>query len=50
MQAAAAGDARGAGEAAAAELDFGDDLRASADYRRRVCGALVTRALEEVLA
>ncbi|MBK6900883.1 MAG: FAD binding domain-containing protein [bacterium] len=50
MQAAAAGDARGAGAAAAAELDFGDDLRASADYRRRVCAALVTRAVEEVLA
>ena len=50
MQAAAAGDARGAGEAAAAELDFGDDLRASADYRRRACAALVTRAVEEVLA
>jgi CO/xanthine dehydrogenase FAD-binding subunit len=50
MAAADAGDASGAGAAAAAELDFGDDLRASAAYRRRVCGTLVARAVEEVLA
>jgi CO/xanthine dehydrogenase FAD-binding subunit len=39
-----------AGEAAAAELDFGDDLRASADYRRRLCRTLVERAVKEVLS
>ncbi len=49
-KAAAAGDALGAGAAAAAELDFGDDLRASAAYRRRVCSTLVARAVEEVLS
>ena len=50
--AAASGDdapAR-AGEAAAAELDFGDDVRASADYRRALCRALVARAVGEVLS
>ena len=39
-----------AGEAAAAELDFGDDLRASADYRRQLCRVLVERAVKEVLS
>ncbi len=39
-----------AGEAAAAELEFGDDLRASADYRRRLCRVLVERAVKEVLS
>lgn len=39
-----------AGAAAVAELDFGDDLRASADYRREICGVLVSRAVEEVLS
>lgn len=39
-----------AGAAAADELDFGDDLRASADYRREICGVLVARAAEEVLS
>lgn len=46
-----AADAAGqAGEIAAAELDFGDNLRASAEYRRRVCPALVRRAIEEALS
>ncbi len=51
--AAAAGgdDAPGrAGAAAAAELEFGDDLRATADYRRRLCHVLVARAVKEVLS
>ncbi len=39
-----------AGEAAAAELEFADDVRASADYRRAVCRTLVTRAAGEVLS
>jgi CO/xanthine dehydrogenase FAD-binding subunit len=39
-----------AGAAASAELDFGDDLRASADYRRRLCRVLVERAVQEVLS
>ena len=39
-----------AGEIAAGELDFGDDQRASADYRRQVCPTLVSRALQEVLS
>jgi len=39
-----------AGELAATELDFGDDQRASAEYRRLVCPALVERALKEVLS
>jgi len=46
---AAAAPAR-AGETAAAELDFGDDVRASADYRRAICRVLVARAVEEVLS
>ena len=39
-----------AGAAAVEELEFGDDLRASADYRREICAALVARAVEEVLS
>ncbi len=42
--------ARECGEAAAAELDFGDDLRGSADYRRHLCRELVARAVREVLS
>ena len=37
-----------AAQTAAQELDFGDDLRASADYRRQICAVLVRRAIEEV--
>lgn len=51
MTAADGGDgAARAGEAAAAELEFGDDVRASGDYRRTLCRVLVTRAVEEVLS
>lgn len=39
-----------AGELATAELDFGDDIRASAEYRRMICPVLVERALKEVLS
>ena len=39
-----------AGELATTELDFGDDQRASAEYRRMVCPILVERALKEVLS
>lgn len=39
-----------AGELAAAELNFGDDQRASAEYRRMVCPVLVERVLKEVLS
>jgi CO/xanthine dehydrogenase FAD-binding subunit len=49
VAALAEGPAR-AGEAAAAELEFGDDVRASADYRRAICPVLVARAVEEVLS
>ncbi len=42
--------ARKAGDAAAAELEFGDDVRGSAEYRRELCRTLVTRAAQEVLA
>jgi CO/xanthine dehydrogenase FAD-binding subunit len=38
---------RECGEVASGELDFGDDARASAEYRRRVCAKLVERALAE---
>jgi len=41
---------RMAGEAAASELEFGDDVRGSADYRRELCRTLVTRAVREVLS
>jgi len=44
------GDPSRAGEAAAAELEFGDDVRASSDYRRTLCRVLVMRAVEEVLS
>ncbi len=37
-----------AGELAAAELEFTNDRRASAAYRRELCGVLVRRALQEV--
>lgn len=36
-----------AGRTAAAELEFGSDLRGGADYRRELCAVLVERALEE---
>ena len=36
---------RNAGVLAAEELSFGDDLRASAEYRRSVCPVLVDRAI-----
>ncbi|MHB0898452.1 MAG: FAD binding domain-containing protein [Spirochaetales bacterium] len=39
--------ARRAGEAAAAELGFGDDTRGSAIYRRSLCAVLVKRAILE---
>jgi CO/xanthine dehydrogenase FAD-binding subunit len=39
-----------AGELATMELNFGDDHRASAEYRRIVCPILVERALKEVLS
>ena len=39
-----------AGNRAAAELDFGDNLRATADYRCRVCPSLVRRVIEEALS
>ncbi len=38
------------GEAAAAELEFGDDLRGGADYRRLLCRELTARAVREVLS
>ncbi len=38
-----------AGELAAEEINFGDDQRASAEYRRMICPVLVERALKEVL-
>ncbi len=44
------GAADKAGRAAAAELEFGDDVRASAAYRRELCGTLVARAAREVLS
>lgn len=43
--AAAAGRA---GDAAAAELTFGDDTRGSSEYRRAICSVLVRRAILEV--
>jgi CO/xanthine dehydrogenase FAD-binding subunit len=36
-----------AGQIAAGELSFGDDLRAGAEYRRAVCPVLVARAIRE---
>jgi len=36
-----------AGDAAAAELSFGDDTRGSAEYRRAICAVLVKRAVME---
>lgn len=42
------GTAKEAGHAAAEELSFADDIRASRAYRRELCGVLVERALEEV--
>lgn len=44
-EAAAAGDARAAGELAAAASEPGDDLHASADYRRSLVRTLVRRAV-----
>ncbi|MFH1845669.1 MAG: FAD binding domain-containing protein [bacterium] len=49
-RAARANAAEEAARLAASELAFGDDVRASAWYRRQVCSVLVQRALEEVLA
>jgi CO/xanthine dehydrogenase FAD-binding subunit len=43
----AGADPRECGEIASGELDFGDDARASAEYRRRVCAKLAERALAE---
>lgn len=37
-----------AGLIAAQELSFGDDLRASAEYRRSICPVLVARAIREL--
>ncbi len=37
--------ARLAGEAAAEELSFGDDMRGSSDYRKSLCAVLVRRAI-----
>jgi CO/xanthine dehydrogenase FAD-binding subunit len=34
----------------AAEVDFGNNNKASANYRRSLCKVLVKRAIEEVLA
>lgn len=48
--AAVSGNPQAAGDAAAEELEFGSDLRGSAEYRRAVCRALVSRAVEEVLS
>ncbi len=42
--------AQKAAATAADELEFGDNLRASADYRRRICRVLTRRVLQEVLA
>ena len=42
--------ARRAGDAAAAELAFGDDTRGSAAYRRSLCAVLVKRAILEASA
>ncbi len=39
-----------AAEAAVTETEFGDDVRASADYRREICRTLVARATAEVLS
>ena len=44
------GAAATAGAMAAAELDFDDNLRATGEYRRRVCPALVRRVIEEALS
>jgi CO/xanthine dehydrogenase FAD-binding subunit len=38
-----------AGEIAAEELDFGNDMRATAEYRRELCKILVKRCIMEVL-
>lgn len=38
-----------AAEIASSTLNFGDDLRASSDYRRELCKTLVERALLEVI-
>lgn len=37
-----------AAEIASEELKFSDDLRATAEYRKKICKALVKRAIEEV--
>ncbi len=40
--------AKKAGGAAAEELDFGNDVRGTAEYRTSVCRSLVKRAIQEV--
>ena len=44
------GGALQVGVMAAEELTFRDDQRASAEYRKMICPALVARAVEEVLS
>ncbi len=44
----AAESAKKAGEAAAEELDFGNDVRGTSEYRTSVCRSLVKRAIQEV--
>lgn len=39
-----------AADAAALELEFSDDMRASAEYRRAVCPVLVRRAISEAVS
>lgn len=39
-----------AAQAAAAELSFGDNMRASAEYRQEMCKVLIRRAIAEVTA
>jgi CO/xanthine dehydrogenase FAD-binding subunit len=40
--------AREAGKIASEELDFGDDLRASAWYRKKICAVLVAKGLNNI--
>ena len=44
------GEIERAAATAAAELSFGDNMRATAEYRRAMCEVLVKRAITEVLA
>ncbi|VBB09728.1 Hypothetical protein LUCI_5026 [Lucifera butyrica] len=43
-------DIDGIAATAAAELDFGSNLRGTGEYRRAMCQVLVKRAIEEVIA